>query len=93
LLRPDVLAFGGALEKEQSVGKDQRARKPGTDFVGYGAEVLSDHHAFVAVALQREDRQEIVERIADVRTFGGRSAGGYPVQPVEPHHVVDAQGA
>ena len=44
----------------------RRSRERVAHLVGHGAEVLADHQALVAVAFQREQAQQVVERIAHV---------------------------
>ena len=47
----------------------------------------------VALALEREDPEEIFERVAHIRARVASCAGRHPVQAQQPHHVVDAQRA
>ena len=45
----------------------------------------------VALALQREDTEQVVEGIQHVGARLGARAVGHPVQAQQPHHVIDAQ--
>ena len=82
-----------ALEREHPVREDtargERRAQLGRD----GAEILADHHAAVAHAFERDDPEQVVERIAHVRTVRRRATRRHPVQPREPHRVIDAQRA
>ena len=80
-----------ALEIEQAVGQHACAREAASHFVGHRAQILADDHAAIAVALEREDREQVLERVMDVRAFGGGRVRRDPVEPREPHHVIDAQ--
>jgi len=82
---------GLPLEQQHTVGEDPDARERRTDLVGHGAEVLTDHHAAVALALERDDAEQVVERIVHVGAVAGLSSAGHPEQPREPHDVVDAK--
>ena len=58
-----------------------------------GSEVLADDERARSLALEREDGQEVVGRVADVRPVPGRRAPGDPEQPEQAHDVVDAHPA
>ena len=57
------------------------------------AEVLADDDGAGAVRLEREDADERLVVVADVRAVGGVGALGDPPQPEQPDDVVDPDGA
>ena len=61
--------------------------------VGHGAEVLADHHALVALALERDLADQFVDGIGDIGAVRGLGALGDHEQPRQAHRVVDAQHA
>ncbi|MNO99224.1 hypothetical protein D3C76_909900 [compost metagenome] len=63
------------------------------DFNRHGAEIFPDHHAVMALALQRKDGEQIVDRIMHVGPVVGGFTVGDPPQTQDRHHVVDTQRA
>ena len=81
------------LEPGQPVGEDavvgQRLANAGLD----GAEVLADHHAARAAALERQHRQQVAGRVGDVGAGRGGRADRQHEQAEQAHHVVDPDAA
>ena len=78
-----------ALEQQRLV-RQQVALAHGLAHAGrYVAQVLADHHAFVAQALQRQHAHQVVERVLHV----GAAVRPGPEQAHERHHVVEPQCA
>jgi hypothetical protein len=79
------------LEPGQPVGEHalvgQPLPHPGLD----RAQVLADDQRPGGRALQGQDAQQVVGRVADVGALGRLGPLGDPEQPEQPHHVVDAQ--
>jgi hypothetical protein len=69
------------------------ASETGAHLVRHRAQILADDHATVALALEAQDAEELVERITDIRARIGLRAGWNPVQAQQSHDVVDAQRA
>ncbi len=82
-----------ALEVQQPVRQQREARQQRPGGVGHRAQVLADHHAAVALALQRDDGQQLLGRVVHVGAIGGGGAGRHAEDAREAHHVVDAQRA
>ena len=82
-------ADGESGDREKQAGAAHALLKA----VRQGAEILADHHAAVAVALERDDPDQVVEGIRDIGALGRRTALGNPEQPHQPQHVVDAESA
>ena len=61
--------------------------------VGHGAEVFADHHAMVALALERDDRHHLVQRVVNIGAIACGAALGHPEQAHQAHHMVNAQRA
>ena len=59
-----------ALEDQHAVRQHGVLGQRRAQLVGHGAEILADHEAAVAVALEREEPEQIVERIVDVGAVG-----------------------
>ena len=89
--RPDPRAV--ALEREHPHARDIGPRHPVAEALGHGAEVLADHHALGALALERDMADEVVERIGEVGAFRRPRALGDEEQALKPHRVIDAQHA
>ena len=73
----------------QNVGARQRVAKA----VGHSAEILADHHADAALALQGDMADEIVEGIGEIGPLGGLGPVGHDEQTRQAHRVIDAQHA
>ena len=67
----------------------QRGAKAGR----HGAEVLADHDGAVAMRFQRQQPQQIVERIGEIGALGRRRAVRHEPEAHQPHGVVDAHAA
>ncbi len=87
----DEAAVAAALEDEnpvrQDVGPLHRLAKP----VGHGAEILADDRATLAAAFERDETQQIAKRIMDVSPPRGRKTARDPIEPLQAHHMIDAQ--
>lgn len=87
------MVFAVAFEIEHFVGIDAAVAQLADDFHRHRTEILADHHAAMALAFQRQHRQQIVHRIFDV----GAAIGGFairdPPQPQQRHDVIDTQRA
>ena len=70
---------------------DVPARERLAELVGHGAEVLADDRRRRPRRLGGDHGQQLLARVAHVRSFGRAHALRYPPQPVHAHHVVDAQ--
>ena len=82
------------LEPEQPVGQDPVLGQRLADAVLDRAEVLADDERLRPVALQRDDVEQVLGRVADVGAVGRPTPpAGHPPQPEQPHDVVDAQAA
>ena len=57
------------------------------------SEILSDDHAPVAMAFQRQHSQHLIEPVVDVGPLRGRRPGRRTEEPHQAHDVVDAQNA
>ncbi|CZV94286.1 Uncharacterised protein [Enterobacter cloacae] len=78
---------------EHFIGVNAAVAKLTDDFYRHGTEIFADHHALMALAFQRQDRQQIVNRILNIRPVIGRLTVGDPPQAQHGHHVVDTQRA
>ena len=81
------------LEPQQPVGQHAVLGEGLADAVLDGAEVLADDDRLRPVALQRDDVEQVLGRVADVGAGGGGRRRGHPPQPEQAHDVVDAQPA
>ena len=59
----------------------------------HGAEVLADDRALRALALQRDEAEQVVDRIGEIGALGGFRARRNDEQARQAHRVVDAQHA
>ena len=82
-----------ALEPQHPHAVDIGAGEPVAEAVGDSAEVLADHHASSAFALEREAADEIVERIGEIGAFRRARAFRDEEEALEPHGVIDPQHA
>ena len=82
-----------ALEIEQAVGEHAGAGERRAHFVRDRAEILPDDEAAITLAFERDDPEQLVERIVHIAALERAGAGGDPEQPHQPHDVVDADGA
>jgi hypothetical protein len=57
----------------------------------HGPEILARDGAAIAMRLDRQDREELVARVADVDAVRRGPALGHAVQAEQSHHVIDAQ--
>ena len=87
------LALRVALEIEQPVRQDSALEEVRAHFVGHRAEVLADHHAAVAMALEGDDREQLVRAVVDVGAVLRAPSRRDPEQAHQAHDVVDAQRA
>ncbi|CZW12877.1 Uncharacterised protein [Enterobacter cloacae] len=76
---------------EHFIGVDAAVAELADNFHRHGTEIFTDHHALMALAFQREDRQQIVNRILHVRAVIGRFTVRDPPQTQHGHHMVDTQ--
>ena len=56
-----------------------------------GPEVLADDRGAVALGLDGDDREKLLERGPDVDAVGCRRALGDAVEALQPEHVVDSE--
>ena len=63
-----------------------------TNFSADRAQILAHHNESVAMALQRQDSQQVLGVIANIGALRGGLAVRHPIQAEEAHHVIDAQG-
>jgi hypothetical protein len=80
-----------ALEHHQPVAEDAAFVEARAEVVGHGSQVLADHEAARAVALERDDPEEVRGRVAHVGAVDRLHAPRHPPQARDAHHVVDAQ--
>jgi hypothetical protein len=73
------IAVRAPLEVQPPAGQRAARGELRARLVGHGAGIVADHHAAVAPALQRDDAEQIVERILHVRAVARRRTGGDPV--------------
>src|SRR5690606_15699601 len=92
-LRRDQTAVLVLLERQYSIRKDASLAHPLAKPFGHRAEVLADDEAAVADALERDDPDELVERIPDVGAVRRRLAACDPVLPHQAHRVVDPKAS
>ncbi len=76
---------------EHFVGVDAAVAELTDNFHRHGTEIFTDHHALVTLTFQRQDRQQIVNRVLHVRPVVGRFTVRDPPQAQHGHHVVDTQ--
>ena len=76
---------------EHFIGVDAAVAELADNFHRHGTEIFTDHHALVALTFQRQDRQQIVNRVLHVRPVIGRFTVRDPPQAQHGHHVVDTQ--
>ena len=88
-LEPVAVLF----EIEHLVGQDVHRRHPLAKSVRHRAQILADDQASVAVALQGEDAQQVLERILHIAAGRRRIAARNPEQVHEAHGMIDAQRA
>src|SRR5205809_2296140 len=81
---PDELAVRVVRKIKRPRREHTDALETRADFVRHGAQVLANHHAAVALALEREDPEKIVERITHIRARAPPRAGRPPVRPPQP---------
>src|SRR5690606_14652304 len=79
------------LEREYSIRQDPALAHSLAKPFRNRAEVLADDEAAMAHALERDDADELVERIPNVRAFGRRLPACDPVLAHQAHRVVDPQ--
>ena len=83
-------ALGILLEGENAVGQYRRLGHALAEAFRHSAEILADDEALVAVALKREDADQLLHRITDIGAGSGRLSGRNPVEVLQCYHVVDA---
>ncbi len=88
-----ILRRAGLLEPEQAVGQDVVRRELLARRLLHHAQVLADDHRARPLALERDDRQQIIGVALDEGAVARVAALGDPEQPEQPHHVIDAQSA
>ncbi len=93
LARGLEITVGPALEIQEAVRMNLGAGQCRAHLVGHGAEVFTDHHAMVALALQCDDGHHLVQRVVHVGAIACAMAFGHPEQTHQTHHMVDAQRA
>src|SRR5205085_11634761 len=93
LIMPPEAAEIVLLEIEQPVAEDSEAGQRLADLRFDGSEILADDDYVVPDAFQSQDLHEIQRQLLDVGALGGIALIGDPVEPEEPHNVVDAQRA
>ncbi|MNH05631.1 hypothetical protein D3C79_649740 [compost metagenome] len=81
----------GALEEEHLVGVHAVLFEGDVYAFRHCAEIFPDQQTLIAVGFERQDPQQIVDRIINVGPLGGGLSGRYPPQAQQGHHVVDAQ--
>src|SRR5436309_14777703 len=81
------------LEVEQAVAENPEAGQRLADLRFDGAEILADNDYPVTDAFQCQDLHEIQRQLLDVGALGSIALFRDPVEPEEPHDVVDAQRA
>jgi hypothetical protein len=77
-VRGPEIARTVTLEYQDAVRQDGILRQRGTHIVGHGAQIFADHDALMAMAFEREEAEEVVERIVDVCTVRRPAARGDP---------------
>ncbi|SAF22454.1 Uncharacterised protein [Enterobacter cloacae] len=78
---------------EHFIGVNAAVAELADNFHRHGAEIFTDHHALMTLAFQRQDRQQIVNRILHVRPVIRRFTVRDPPQAQHGHHVVNTQRA
>ncbi len=78
---------------EHFIGVNAAVAELADDFHRHSTEIFTDYHALVTLTFQRQDRQQIVNRILNIRPVIGRFTVGDPPQAQHRHHVVDTQCA
>ena len=63
----------------------------GAQFVGHGAEVFTDDHAARTHTLECQDRQQIMQGIADECAIGCAAASGDPEQTHQADDMINTQ--
>ncbi len=76
---------------EHFIGVNAAVAEFADNFHRYGAKIFADHHALVTLAFQRQDRQQIVNRILHIGPVICRFTVRDPPQAQHRHHVVDTQ--
>ena len=80
-----------AFKVKDLVGINAIIAQLGHNLIRDGTQILTDHHALVTLALQCQNRQQIIHRITDKRTFHGGGALRYPPQTQQSHDMIDTQ--
>src|SRR4030095_5799483 len=78
-----------ALEVEHAGGKQAPLRQQARQARRHGAEILTDDERAGALALQREDAEQILGREAHIGAACRARSGGNPVLPKQAEHMVD----
>ena len=55
------------------------------------SQIFADNAALVPVRLHGKDRVEFFRGIFDIDSFVTAESIGNPIQPMQPHHVIDAK--
>src|ERR1017187_10710461 len=78
------------LEQHYPIGPQAPTRQHFAEIFRHRAEIFSDHDAAVAVALLRDDAQQLLERKADIGTVGGPATVGGHKDTLEPENMIQS---
>ena len=92
-LRRQEAPVRGALEQHHLVGPDAPVRQRLAKILRHGSEILADHDAALLHALLRGDRQQRLERKADIDALPGPHPVRDQEQALEPQHMIEPDGA
>ena len=79
-----------ALKQDEAVAEYAECIESSAEVIGNGAQVFADNHQATALALERQDAEEVLEIVADIGTIAGAHAVGNPVEAGEPHDMIEA---
>ena len=82
-----------AAEIKHRVGQNPIAVQQIAHALGHNAQILTNHHAAVAAALQRQNRHQHRLRIMHISAPSRTLIAHHPPKPAHRHHMVDAQHA
>ena len=79
------------LKPQHAVGENIRRFQRLTQALGHGAQILAHDHALLALAGQGQLGQQRRAGVSQIAAGGTGRAIGHQEQPLQPHHMVNAQ--
>ena len=83
----------GTLEPQHAHAQNAVAREAFAQPVGHRAQVFADHDRTVPARFERDDAQQVRQRVTQIGAVRCPRAFGNEPEPLQPENVIDAQAA